>query len=126
MRRQNHTRRANLPVGSDLERSFETQLRSLGVSGWERETRFCDRRWRFDFAWPDRKLAVEIEGGTWGGKGRHTTGTGFAADCVKYNTAALLGWTVLRYTSTHVEDWSAARQVAEVVGSEGSGKGEAG
>ena len=62
------------------------------------------RDWRFDFAWPDNRLAVEIDGGTWmskhGGKSRHTTGTGYEGDCEKLNAAAILGWKVLRYTTT--------------------------
>ncbi len=49
-------------------------------------------------------LAVEVEGGVWGAKSRHTTGAGFTADCVKYNEAALLGWTVLRVTAEHIYD----------------------
>lgn len=53
------------------------------------------RAWSFDFAWPREKLAVEIEGGT-DNVSRHTTTHGFREDCHKYNSAALLGWTVLR------------------------------
>lgn len=53
------------------------------------------RRWRFDYAWPDSKIALEIEGGVWSG-GRHTTGKGFVGDMAKYNRAACLGWRVLR------------------------------
>ena len=68
----------------------------------EREFKFCScRRWRFDFAWPCSKLAVEIEGGTWSG-GRHTTGAGYAKDLEKYNCATLLGWRVLRFTTAMV------------------------
>jgi len=72
------------------------------------------RRWRLDFAWPDIRLAVEIEGGTWG-VSRHTTGTGFAEDCVKYNAAVALGWRVLRYTTGYVKDGSAIRDVLEII-----------
>ena len=54
------------------------------------------RRWRFDYAWPDRLLAVEVEGGAWTG-GRHTTGAGFVSDMEKYNAATLAGWRILRY-----------------------------
>lgn len=102
-------------MASDLERAFETQLKALGVEGWVTEHRFAPpRRWRFDFAWTDRKIAVELQGGTWAA-GRHSRGAGYDKDCEKANAAALSGWTVLRYTSTHVNDWSAARQVADTV-----------
>ena len=51
--------------------------------------------WRFDFAWPDSKLAVEIDGGQWmAGGGRHNTD----GDRLKLNTAATLGWRVLRFS----------------------------
>lgn len=59
-----------------------------------------ERKWRFDFAIPDKKIAIEYEGGVFGGgKSRHTTGKGYAGDAEKYNEAAKLGWKVLRYTS---------------------------
>ena len=61
------------------------------------------RRWRFDYAWPEKYLAVEIEGGTWVG-GRHTRGVGYEKDCEKYNTAVSLGWRVLRFTPTMLEN----------------------
>jgi len=60
------------------------------------EYRFHEvRRWRFDFAWPDALVALEIEGGVWSG-GRHTNPKGFIADCEKYNTALSMGWSVIR------------------------------
>jgi hypothetical protein len=36
--------------------------------------------------------------------GRHTSGGGFIKDCEKYNAAALLGWRVLRYTTSNIDD----------------------
>lgn len=73
-----------------------------------REWRFCDRKWRFDFAvvgvpgWPQRpKLGIEIEGGAFT-HGRHTRGAGFVKDLEKYNHATLLGWKVLRFTPQQV------------------------
>jgi very-short-patch-repair endonuclease len=88
--------------GSDGERTFETQLRQTGATGWIREFQFeLTRGWRFDFAWPDVHVAVEIEGGQWiGGHG----GTRFEQDCVKYAEAAIGGWLVLRVTTDMVED----------------------
>lgn len=55
------------------------------------------RKWRFDFAWVDCKIALEVEGGVWT-NGRHTRGQGFLGDMEKYNHAALAGWFVLRTT----------------------------
>ena len=59
------------------------------------------RRWRFDYAWPDQKIALEQEGGVWRG-GRHTSGAGFVKDMEKYNTATLLGWRIIRGTPQQV------------------------
>lgn len=62
------------------------------------EYRFnLERKWRFDYAIPDHMIAVEVEGGVWTG-GRHTRGAGFVADMEKYNSAAALGWTLIRRT----------------------------
>ena len=69
-----------------------------------REHRFNSaRRWRFDFALLPHKIAIECEGATYAG-GRHTRGRGYANDCEKYNSAACLGWRVLRYTSDMLRD----------------------
>ena len=55
------------------------------------------RRWRFDYAIPEHKIALEVEGGGWTG-GRHTSPKGFLGDIEKYNTATLMGWRVFRTT----------------------------
>jgi hypothetical protein len=106
---------------SDPEETLAFQIKAAKLPEPKREYRFAPpRRWKFDFAWPYRidrpppilghiwnggwqPLAAEVEGATWSG-GRHTRGAGFAADCEKYNEAALLGWRVLRVTKTMVED----------------------
>ena len=60
------------------------------------------RRWRFDLAFLENKLAIEIEGGVWI-RGRHTRGSGFISDIDKYNNAVLLSWKVLRFTPNDVK-----------------------
>ncbi len=55
------------------------------------------RRWRFDYAIPDKKIAIECEGGIWT-RGRHTRGKGYKGDMEKYNAAVELGWKLLRFT----------------------------
>jgi len=82
---------------SILEREFLFRIKAAGLPMPEQEYKFHPKRkYRFDFAWPHKKIAAECEGGIFS-FGRHTRGSGFIADCQKYNAAALLGWTVLRY-----------------------------
>jgi hypothetical protein len=53
-----------------------------------------ERRWRFDFAWPAQKLALEIQGGIWTA-GRHVRGAALLREWEKLNQAAILGWRIL-------------------------------
>ena len=55
------------------------------------------RKWRFDYAFPDVKVASEVDGAVWT-QGRHTRGAGYLGDMEKLNTAASMGWLVLRIT----------------------------
>ena len=57
-----------------------------------------ERKWRFDWAIPALKIAVEYEG-IFSEKSRHTTVSGYSADTEKYNTAAAMGWRVIRLTA---------------------------
>lgn len=64
---------------------------------------FCPhRKFRFDIALVDDKIAIEYEG-TISEKSRHTTITGYSKDCEKYNLAQVLGWKVLRYTALNYD-----------------------
>jgi very-short-patch-repair endonuclease len=56
------------------------------------------RRWRFDYAFPKHMVAVEVDGGVWTG-GRHINPKGYISDMEKLNTAASMGWLVLRITT---------------------------
>jgi len=83
---------------SDAEEELAMGIKALKLSKPEREYVFAaPRKWRFDFAWPDKKIAVEVEGGVFV-HGSHTRGESFTKDCEKYNAATLKGWKVLRYT----------------------------
>ena len=55
------------------------------------------RKWRFDFAWPSIKLAVEYEGGKPGFHNSHGKWYGQRRDLEKYNEAIVEGWVVFRY-----------------------------
>ena len=79
------------------------QIQAAGLEMPEFEFSFHDnRRWRADFAWPDRMLLAEYEGGIYT-KGAHVRGKHFESDCEKYNEAALLGYRVLRFTHNMVK-----------------------
>ena len=62
------------------------------------EYRFHEaRKFRFDIALVDQKVAIEYEG-IMSAKSRHTSVTGYSGDADKYNLAQSLGWKVFRYT----------------------------
>jgi hypothetical protein len=62
------------------------------------------RKFRFDIALIDYKIAVEYEG-IISAKNRHTNIEGFTNDCRKYNLAQSLGWEVLRYTALNYKEF---------------------
>lgn len=72
------------------------------------------RRWRFDLAWPDQKVALEVDGGVWTG-GRHTRGRGFINDIEKLNRATVLGWRVLRVVPSELRTKATADMLREVL-----------
>jgi very-short-patch-repair endonuclease len=116
------TNRVKLPKPlSKGEETFALHMKARGLQP-VREHEFCPgRKWRFDFAFLNvpklggGSLAVEIEGGTRSG-GRHSRHAGYSSDIEKYNTASLMGWTVLRFTTQMVLSGEAERQVAKVMG----------
>jgi very-short-patch-repair endonuclease len=95
-----------------LELALLQQLKALGLaSGLEREHRFHEQRqFRFDFAFPHLRLAIEVDGGIWS-RGRHTDPRGYAKDCQKFAEAAILGWRVIRATGDQVTSGIAVQWV---------------
>lgn len=91
-----------LHIISVLERSglkFVSELKFDEVRGF-----------RFDWAVPDLKLAIEYEG-IFSDKSGHTTVTGYKKDCQKYNLATLQGWRLLRYTAANYLDFENDLQI---------------
>ncbi len=87
--------------------------RGLGLPEPVREFYFArPRKFRADYAWPDQRLLLEVDGGTWlPGGGRHNRGAGFLLDMTKLNLATLAGWRVLRVTPAQVQDGTAVQLV---------------
>lgn len=71
------------------------------------EYRFSQKRkFRFDIAILELKVAIEYEG-LFAAKSRHTTSAGYTRDADKYNLAQLEGWMVLRYTAQNYKNITA-------------------
>jgi len=99
------------------EEEFALHCRTYNLTPEREAMLIPGRQWRFDFWWPDHNLAVEIEGATRFGKSRHSMGEGFENDARKYNSAALAGIRVLRFTTKMVSTCEAIDTVRIVLDS---------
>lgn len=108
---------------SEAERAFKTRWLGLSTLDLEavpmyQEYKFVHfRNWRFDFAWPEQRVAVEIEGGVYMRVSGHTSAAGYQKNCEKYNAAIEAGWVVLRYTPQMVkaDPQGCIRQIEAVI-----------
>lgn len=83
---------------SSLEERFRSILDERGFVGYRREYRFSKtRKWRFDFAWPEIRLAVELQGGVYSYLPSHASAKRIASGYEKINAAQEDGWVVLQY-----------------------------
>jgi hypothetical protein len=128
--RPRRPRRPRKPTPDSPQLAILAALVAAGPWGaGEREHQFHPaRKWRFDLAWPALMVAFECEGGVWG-RGRHTSGAGYSADCEKYSIAAALGWTVIRATTQQIRqgaalDWLTAALMVAMGGPVPAGFGE--
>ena len=86
---------------------LDRQCQLVGLPAPVKEHRFHPvRRWRFDFAWPERLFAVEVDGAIFV-RGRHTRGVGVEKDFEKMAEAMLSGWRVLRVSTGQVRNGTA-------------------
>ena len=94
---------------------FASECARAGLPTPVPEFRFhATRRWRFDWAFLDVKLAVEIDGGAWTG-GRHTRGSGYRKDIEKLAEAMCQGWIVLRVMPEHIDDGRALMWIQRIL-----------
>ena len=102
-------------VDSEPEMALYTRLERAGLPLGVGQYRFVPGRlYRFDRCWPERLVAVEVQGGIWTG-GRHARGAGIAAECVKLSIAAALGWRVLPVTVEMIESGSAVDLIRQAL-----------
>lgn len=82
---------------SAAERRLVELLRAAGVTGFVRG--FEVGPWQLDVAFPDARLAIEVDGWAWHGDVER-----FQADRRKQNALVAAGWTVLRFTWADLTD----------------------
>ncbi len=74
------------------------------------------RKWRFDYAWPDQMVALEVEGGIWRpGGGAHSRPKNIERDIEKYNTATLMGWRILRVQPAHLLKQDTIKMIRKIL-----------
>lgn len=87
------------------------QIRAFRHPAPQREVLFHPtRKWRFDLAWPDWKVAVEYQGGIFSRQASHSSVAHIMRDQEKANEAQLYGWTLIyanakTVTSGQAVDW---------------------
>ena len=97
-------------AGSPGECAFALHCRAENLKPQREYVFHPTRKWRFDFAFPDAMIAVEVEG-----RGRHQSFGGFEKDAEKYNAATLLGWRIFRYTPAMVMAGTAINDILEAL-----------
>ncbi len=103
-----------VPAGkkrSHLEIKFQHQLMLSGLPmPVEEFYPLADRNFRIDFAYPEQKLAIEIDGAVHRIKGR------FHSDLEKHALLLLAGWRVLRVGSEQIKSGIAMGWIKELLG----------
>lgn len=108
-RRAARAKQAKRPE-SELEKKLAAELRAGGYPEPQRDFLFLpDRKLELDFAWPDRKVAIEVQGMAHRIKGR------FKADIEKRALAMLSGWKVLEVDGASIRCGRAARWVKQLL-----------
>lgn len=111
---------------SPIEKLYQEavhEMRYPQLSGLVREyefTRTCGRKFRFDFAIPAEKIAIELDGY----RTHASSPEAFADHTARQNEVVEDGWRLIRFTGKHINDdahgcvYETARIVAKLTGGE--------
>ena len=104
---------------SELELELLFHLRAVGLDVPVREYRAIPgRRFRFDLAWPEKKLLVEVQGQIWK-KGGHSSGVGIMRDHEKNNLAVINGYRVLYVNGNTIRSGEAVTEIETALNNSG-------
>jgi very-short-patch-repair endonuclease len=100
-------------------RLLERDIKAVGIPTPEKEFRWHPTAgYRADYAWPEIRAMIEVDGGTWkyrhGGLSGHTTGKGYERDRIRDCEAMIHGWKVMRVTPSMVERGEAIKYIKAI------------
>ena len=96
--------------GSTLEKKLKEQIEACGLPQPRREFKAIrGRQFRLDFAWPRRRIGLEVQGMVHRIKGR------FSADMEKRALHLLAGWRVLEVGGKEVRSKQAIKWLQELL-----------
>ena len=106
-----------VPKGTTYNVAFVKQVwAAAGIPTPQVEYQFDDtRKWRFDFAWPESTVALEVQGGIWT-HGRHTRGAALKKEWKKLNAAAVAGWRILYCQPSEVTGTRMVNNIKKALG----------
>lgn len=86
---------------SEGERRLAILLREARITGWRtnHSVRAAGRRYVLDVAFPEERVAVEVDG-----RAYHSDARAFQYDRTRQNDLVRAGWTVLRFTWADITD----------------------
>ena len=100
---------------SQLEAELALQIKALGLPEPIREYQAIKgRKFRFDFAWLEHRLLVEVNGGTHT-KGAHSTGQGIARDYEKIRLGQDFGWRVYPFDGKAIKSGEAVEIIRQAL-----------
>lgn len=114
--------KANAEVGKQAVEQIRGWCREYGWPEPVTEYRFSPKRkWQWDVAWVDLKVAIEFQGGVYNpnNPGRHMRPQGFASDCEKFSSGAAMGWRCLPVTYKQVKDGHLLQWLKAIMGESG-------
>jgi hypothetical protein len=89
----------NIKHKTEIKDMFTMLMEKEGIPCWPEFLFMPDRKYAMDYAWPEYKLCLEVEGGIHlKGNSGHSSGVGIKRDMDKISMSASLGWRTLRVT----------------------------